>query len=333
LALTITPATPQLHCSILNFSPIVDPGQSLQVQISFEGGVAYAPVDWQHATYQIRFVGNNAAHTVTSAALTPDGQDVVTVAAPTQFDWYNQTACIFSGTSNFTAATGGAINGTFLVSAKHALGSVQFTSVPWPLVVNQPAQIDVIFHAAPGGPVPTGSFNLGVGNTGTNVVAIGPNGETTGTLQAFGSLTGVTQVVVYYRGDPYYDASSAAFPMPSGPPSGGSGGGPGGGAHPTATVARTPSPAGTATAQGNIGGVAGIPTGTAVPASTVTQPSTIGGTGLPWWLVLLGVLGLLVLVAGGGVGGWLYLSRRAAGRQASHQVTPLPVQGQQGESG
>lgn len=315
VAFTIMPATPHPSCPIDNYSFVNDPGQTLRFRMSFDGENPNAPVDWQHATYQIRFVGNTPANTFTSGVLYPDSQDTVTVSAPPQFDWYMRIDCTFNGTTNFTSATAQAASWPVLVSAKHPLGPVQFTSVPWPLVVNQSAQVDVIFHAAPGGPVPNGFFSIRVGNATTHFVPVGPNGETKGTLPPLSSLTGITQVFVDYQGDPYYNAASVAFPMTNAPTSGGSGGGSSSGssgsAKPTATVTLTPGSSATPTVQGDISRASGL--------WTTPGAHNAGGIDLPWWLILLSVvLGALVLV-GGGVGGWLYLSRRAMGSQARRQ--------------
>lgn len=302
VAFTIVPATPQLNCVIDNYSIPYDPGQPLRFRMSFDGDGPNAPVDWQNATYQIRFTGITTKTSITTGALSPDSQDTVSVLTPSQFDWWNAD-CIFRGTANFTSATARETTGQILVSAKHPLGTVQFTSVPWPLVVNQSAQVDVVFRAAPDGPVPDGYFSLQVGNASTHEIPVGTNGETKGTLPGLSYLGGITQVFVDYQGDPYYNASAAGFPMPSAPPANGSGGGSSGGSsggsQPTATSAQIPAAAGTATAPRTAGGISGSSSGASEPiAYSAHGPGTTGGVGLPWWLVPLGLL----IVVGGGAG-------------------------------
>jgi hypothetical protein len=312
VSFTINRATPQPQCTINNVTLLVDTGQTLRITMSFNSDNAFVPVDWQNATYQIIFVGNTAGNTITSSVLSPDNQDSVTVQAPARYDWY-AVDCRFLGTNNFGPATGRDAGQPILISAKHPLGTVHFTSNPWPLVPNQTAHVDIKFDAAPGGPIPNGAVAIQIGRLSTNFIELGANGEIATTLGSLASYAGITDVFVLYQGDPYYNAGSVGFPMPSG--SGGGGGG--GGSQPTATSAQTPGAAGTATAQAYTGGTPGISTSTGdsntLLSSNASRAHNAGGNSLPWWLALASVV---VLLGGGGVGGGLYLSRRAARTRA-----------------
>jgi hypothetical protein len=126
VAFTITRATPQLRCTINNYAFVNDPGQTLQVHMSFDGENPNAPVDWQNnATYQITFV-DTANDTFPSGTLTPDSQDVVTIQTPPRYDWYYRIDCTFSGTANFAPVTAQAADQPVLVSAKHPVGHGRF---------------------------------------------------------------------------------------------------------------------------------------------------------------------------------------------------------------
>jgi hypothetical protein len=68
VSFTITKATPSLECTILNYAALFSPGQTLRIGITFLNASAEAPVDWQHATYLIKYVGPTV---VTSSSLVP----------------------------------------------------------------------------------------------------------------------------------------------------------------------------------------------------------------------------------------------------------------------
>lgn len=294
VSFTIDRATPQYSCSATPYSDPISPGQSQPIQMSFTDTT---PVDWQHSTYTVQFVG---PITVTYPNLAPDSSDIVTVNAPSQIGRYTQI-CTFNGSAIFTSATSQSNKEWVLVSAKHHLGTVELFTNPTTLVANQGADLYVVFHAAAGLPAPTGYVGFTLGSSSTNVLPLTANGDLLVHLGPLPYLGGVSQITVYYMADPEYDSASFSFPLTNPPiPSGGgsSTGTPPSTQQATATVSGTPSPGATVTTQPTAGGTT---TSSSSPRHTQT------GNPLLFWL--LGILGLLIV--GGGAGTLFFLSRRA----------------------
>lgn len=200
---TVVRANPQLQCTINNYIFLYTAGQTLQFHMTFNGDNPNAPVDWQNATFTIRFVGNSGNDTYTDANLVPNSQAVVTTHTPSTFDSY-RIDCIFNGTQNFAPTTTQAAGQFILVSARHPLGTVHFTSKPWPWQPNVPISVDIKIDPAPGGPVPNGFFSIRFPNDSTPYYQLGPNGESAGTLppETCAFICGIPVVYIDYQGDP-----------------------------------------------------------------------------------------------------------------------------------
>ena len=291
-----------LNCSITNFASPVAVGQSLTFGMSFQDSPNY-PVDWQNGTYTITFKGPT---TISVANVAPDSNDTITIHAPTAIAEYGQPDCTFNGTSLYNSATATAVGQPILVSEEHALGSVQVFTNPTTLSGGQPADIYIVFHAAPGLPTPTGYVSLTFGYTYTNAIAIGSGGVIYAHLPPLPSLSGLTQFQIDYEADPYYNSATLNFPLTNPPIPGGVGGGNGGGGtggsfgSPQATPSGTPHATATATR------VATPTVTTASPNAIHTTTGSSGGTTTALWLA--GALGVLVVL--GGAGGFFVWSRR-----------------------
>jgi hypothetical protein len=270
-----------------------------------------APVDWQNATYTIKFIGTT---TVTTPSVAPDATDAVTITAPSQIGRYNRVDCVFSGTALFTSTTGSALAQPVLVSEKHNLGAVQIYTNPTTLAAQQKWDMYVQFHAAPGLPVPNGYLSIRLGNIFTPTIPLSSNGDLLVHLDPIRSLNGVSQISIDYLGDPYYNMANVNFPLTNPPipanvlggglgSGGGSGSGSSGGtAHATATAPGTPGATPTTTPGGDA-----TPTASGPSAVLSSTTPTSGGNGALWLFVAL----IAVLVLGGGAGDALYLVRRA----------------------
>jgi hypothetical protein len=310
---TITKATPSLECTILNFTALFSPGQTLRFGISFLNENPAAPVDWQHGTYTIKFVGPT---TVKTPGLIPDSSDVVTVGAPTQVGRYTEVECIFSGTALFRSAVGSTTGQQVLVSEKHHLGSVELFTDPTTLVAHRPADAYVVFHAAPGLPTPTGYFSFRLGNAYTPVIALDPGGTSLVHITQIPSLAGVTRLQLSYQGDPHYNTAVLYFPLTN-PPIPGSPGTPT--PTPTPAAAPTATSAATPTTAPDEGGVAGAtPTSTASPTVLTARGAPSENHGAPWLMMILGLL-----VVGGGAGGVIAVSLRAKLHAGSSSRAPF----------
>lgn len=323
-AFTVNKGTPSMQCFINNYSGILTPGYTLYFQMTPESGSPDAPVDWQNATYTVKFVG---ATTVTRSNLAPNSNDVVTVQAPDQTGRYSEVDCIFNGTNLFTSATTNAAGQPVLVSQEKSLGGVQLYTNPTTLASNRPADMYVVFHAGSGGPTPTGYFNIDFGNNYSNGLTIGSNGTLLVHIDQLPNLNGVSQVTISYHGDPYYNQAVVNFPLTNPPipgnggggSGGGGGGSSGGGARPTST------PAATATSSPT-----GIASGSTVPTPTTTAPvkpllasASATNSGVLWWIVLL----VLIILGGSGGGAVIAVRRGKASARATGRApdgSPAP---------
>jgi hypothetical protein len=323
ITITVQGATPQLQCNISNYGQPVSPGQPLSMSVVFMGGNPTTPVDWQNATYTFTFVGPT---TYTVANLPPasnSGGPSFTLPAPSTPGLYSQIHCTFNGTSSFAPATGDDVGQPLLVSLKHALGAVGLFSSPTTVATGQAMDMEVVFHAAAGGPIPSGYFNIDLIGGGayyfTKTITIAPGGDTLVHLDPLPNLNGVTNVRIGYGGDAYYDTAGVLFPLTN-PPIPGTGGGSGGGAAPTPTTAPSPTATGTATA---------VATTVPIPTPTVqaTGPRGVYSASTPWyqpggalwWVILAGLL----IVLGGAGGGALWWLRR--GKPTA--LLPAPAHG------
>jgi hypothetical protein len=296
---TITKGTPALNCVIENLTITVSPGQALQIRVEASAANNSMPVN---GTFSIRFIGPT---TVTDSALQPDSSHLVTAGAPSQIGYYSQVLCIFDGNASFNSASENMSGQPVLVSEKRQMGGAELFSNPTTLIAYEPADVYVVFHPGAGLPTPTGYFHINLGDSTTNAVALGPNGDLLLHLDRIPSLAGVSQIDVVYQGDPHYDVATFHFPLTSPPlPGGISGSGSGGGTQgkATATASATGTPGATATA-----GDGAVPT--AATGSTAGLATQSGNGGMLWLWVALGVL-VLVLV-GGGAAGTVYFVRRS----------------------
>lgn len=314
---TITKGTPTLNCLIENLTITVSPGQALQIQV--EASAANSSIS-VNGTFSIKFIGPT---TVTDSGLLPDSSHLVTVPAPSLIGYYNQVLCIFDGNSSFNPASMNINGQPVLVSDKHQMGGAAFFSNPTTLVAYQPADVYVVFHAGAGLPTPTGYFHINLGNSTTNAVALGPNGDLLLHLDRIPSLVGASQIDVVYQGDPHYDAATFHFPLTNPAIPGGISGSGGGGAQgkATATASATGTPGATATA-----GDGAVPT--AATSSNAALASQPGNGGLLWLWAALGVL----VLGGGGAAGAVYFVRRSR-RAASSAVGMGVLDGERPRAG
>jgi hypothetical protein len=313
---TINKGTPSLQCMMTNWNQVITPGYALTIQMTPESGNPSAPVDWQNATYTIKFVG---PITVTRSNLAPGSNDVVTAPAPEQTGSYTEVDCIFNGSTLFTSATTNAAGQPVLVSEEKSMGGVQLYTNPTTLASNRPADMYVVFHAASGGPTPTGRFNIDFGSNYSSSLTIGANGTLLVHFNLLPNLSGVSQVTISYHGDPYYNQAVFKFPLTN-PPIPGTGGGSGGGSggQPTSTPAPTATSSPTETANGSsfsvtpTAGSSGTPLVSSVPISQTNS--------LLW--ILLAALAILG-VSGSGFA--FVVARRARASAAATRRLPNTV--------
>lgn len=241
---------------------------------------------------------------MTYSNLTSDSNFVVTVTAPSQIGSYTRS-CTFNGSANYAPTTVSTTN-PFIVSALHSLGTVQLFTNPTTLVAGRNLDFYVVFHPASGLPMPTGQFSIWIGNYYTNAIALGPTGDYLIHLSPLPSLAGVSRIEIFYMGDKYYKESNVYFPLTNSPiPSGTTAGGSGNG-----SLGAGNNPQGTATVQGTPSATDSASTPTVAGAGVgISYPPPQGNSGLPLILILV-VVGLMI--AGGAVGGGIFLMRRRA---------------------
>ncbi len=309
----------------LNVNGFFKPGQTMNVQMFpplFEGQGGTDPViNWANTSVTITFSGPTTSVTPT---ITPDSNGKFSVSVPTQIGAY-QVECAFSGDTNYAAETS---TFSITVSEEHALGSVQLFSNPTSLNVSstQPFTLYIVFHAAPGLPIPTGGVNYVFLRGSTNVQALNSDGALLAKL--YPAVPPAGGIQVDYMGDKYYAPTILNFsttnpPIP-GNANNGSNANPNGGAtatpnpYPTGTVTETTTPTATST-------------GAATGASDATPNAPFPALQVNWALIIGLIMALIAL--GGGIGGFfLYRARRA--RRAFPELaestpTTQPPYGQQ----
>jgi hypothetical protein len=300
---TVNKGATSFQCTISNYSAIFNSGYTLDIQMTPQSGDPDVPVDWQHTTYTVKFVGPT---TVTQTGLVPNSNDVVTVPAPTQYAYYSEVDCTFNGTNLFAPATTNAVGQPVLVSQEQQLGGIQLFTNPTTLASNRSADLYVVLHAASGGPTPTGAVGFTISRYYSANQTIGSDGMLL-VHTTLPNLNGASEITISYTGDPYYNVEVVNFPLTNPPIPGGSGGNGGSGGHPTSTPSKTPtsSPTGI-TSGGNL-----VPTpATAAPKKPLLASASAANAGLLWWIVLL-----CLLLVGGVASGVLVAVRR--GRASS----------------
>jgi hypothetical protein len=303
---------PAFNCSVVNgnYGPFFGVGQSVPLGLDFGNVPLNTPVDWQDAKYDVTLTGPT---TVTYTDLTPTATRGLAITVPQNGIYTYQ--CTFKGTPSFNLATSSVTSG-LTISLNRALGAVQLFSNPTTVATGQAMDMEVVFHPASGGPMPSGYFHVDLIGGGayyyTAIIAIPPGGDTLVHLSALPNLNGVTNVRVSYAGDTTYAPAGVLFPLTN-PPIPGTGSGSGGGPAPTPTAAPSP----TATT---------APTSVAATGGTLFTPTPLGTTprgvyaaGTPWyqhggalWWVLLAALLVVLGGAGGGAFWWRRRGQRAA---------------------
>lgn len=296
VSFTYTRGTRHLVCVINSASSPITPGAPLSVKITLTDKTP--PVGDQ---FTMKFKG---PITVTSPPLSSDASGTVYLSAPSERGTYG-VSCNFLGDSLYIPMTESL--GSMLVTLNQKLGGAQLYTNPTTLKVNHPAEMYIVFKAAPGGPAPTGYLIITIGSFSTGTIPLGSGGATLVKLANIPYLPSPPSVRISYDGygDSYYGSQSFTFPgtNPPIPGSGGGGGGGGGGGSsptPTATGAAT----GTATASVTPGATATTGSGVAMNAGGGAGPS---GNNTPLWLI--GALGLLA-VLGAGIGYFILRRRR-----------------------
>jgi hypothetical protein len=190
------------------------------------------------------------------------------------------------------------------------LGTVQLFTNPTTLVSGQPVDMEVVFHAGSGCPIPDKYFSIDLFGGGnyyfTKTIPINPGGDTLVHLGPLPNLTGVTNVRVDYPGDACYAPANVLFSLTNSPipgAGGGSGGGSGGGTSPTATSVGSHATASPTTAAA-AGGARLTPTplGTNPRGAYSTNTSRNQRDGALWWVILAALV--ILGGAGGGVLWW-----------------------------
>jgi hypothetical protein len=321
---TINKAPVQLSCSgAQNATRFVGVSQTFPMVMSptsSSGG----PIDWKNGTYTVKFDG--PTH-LSFSNLVPNNNDEVTVTTPAQKGLYNVT-CIFSGTVSYQPATFTDSN-RYTVSTLHKLGTVELFTNPTTIKAGQKLDFYVVFHAAPGLPLPTGEFGFLIGQYYTTMLPMSSSGANLVHLDPLPSMAGVTNIGISYSGDANYNDAGVTFPLtnppiPSGNNSGGTSGsygGSGGGGKATPTTTAT----GTATTTETPNDETATPTTVGAGAVVTATPNDSGGnTGL---IIAVAIAILLLTGAGAAAGIVIYRMRRAsalgdAGAQASYGSPP-----------
>jgi hypothetical protein len=293
---TVTPTSlPAFSCTVVNGNDgaFFGVGKTVPIALDFGNVPLNMVVDWQDAKYDVTLTGPT---TVTYTDLTPTTTQRLEITAPPQNGVYSYQ-CWFKGTPSFNKASS-TITGGLTISLMRPLGSVQLYTNPTTLVTGQRVDMEVVFHAAAGGPMPDRYFFIdliGASYFYTSAISMPPGGEMLVHLGPLPNLNYVTNVRVDYSGDTYYAPAGILFPLTN-PPISGMSGGSGGGrsASPTATTAPSPTATGA----------------TALPTTTPqnTDPNRVFTAGKPWylgsnalWWVVLAALAVFGGVGGGAV--------------------------------
>ncbi len=314
VSFTVNKASFSLGCGESGtLTHLIKAGQPMQLALSNQSMGTQLPVDWTQGTATITFLG---PATVTDANLQPDSSGLITLPAPTTVGRYN-LSCSFTGTSIYMPSSITTTMYPLLISEMNQLGSVQLYTNPTTIVANKQIQIELIFHAAPGLPTPTGEYNITIGTSPmyyTSSITIGANGVSEITLSPIFNLYGANQLNVHYFGDGYYNDQIVTFPLtnpaiPGGSTSASSGSS---GSKSGATSASATATPQATTTVGSVGDGSSATSATPSSQPATPAPGILSAFGpLSWtngalWLVALAIL--LALGAGGGTFYWL--SRR-----------------------
>ncbi len=324
---TVTKASMNLACAIVGVLYYIwKPGQTEQIVLS-ESSNNQIPLDWTQGTATVTFVGPT---TVIESDLQPNSGGIMTITMPSQLGWY-ALSCSFTGAAYYAAAVVTGINKEYLISEMSPLGGLQLYTNPTTMRANQATQMYIVFKAAPGLPIPTGTFNISIGvplSYYTDSITIGANGTVAITLAPLAILGSGAIVSIHYFGDLYYNNQAVNF-SGTNPPIPGNGGGSGNGggagatgsapAKPSGTPGATPgaTPIGSATASATARGAA-TPAPSPVGLTSSSAPSTWTGGAL----LLLALV--ILLVAGSGVGTFFLLSRRGDPPASPAGEAPTP---------
>jgi hypothetical protein len=276
-----------------------------------QGGVDPA-ITWANTSVTVKFTGPT---TVVSSSITPDNSGNFSWTAPSQIGVYT-VACDFSGDQNYAA---GESTFQITVSQEHTLGSVQLYSNPTTPAWNttQPFTLYIVFHAATGLPVPTGSVSFSFVRGYTGNTSLNPDGALL--TKIYPEVPPVGGITVDYTGDAYYSPAHLAFPSTNltipGNASGGSGSanssGSGASGTPGASATTTTTPSATAPSSSSSTPVAG---------STSQQNHTKQASSAPNWALILGG-GTAALALIGGLGGFLFYRARGKPRYPEFTAT------------
>lgn len=303
LNFTVNKSPTYLDCNIvgadMNFVAV---GKPLRVRM-FPTGVGQVPVDWQNGTYTVTLSGPAPVHALN---LVPDSNDDVIVPGPTKIGKY-QLTCAFSGTASFAPATL-TLGPLFTFSMLDALGSIKLYTNPTTLKAHQGTDFYVVFRPASGVPMPTGEFQIWIGNQySTDSIALSSSGNNLVHLMPLPALDSSSRIFIKYRGDLYYAPTTVSFPLTNPPiPSGDGGGGGSGGGNGQATATATAT--GIADASATTGGDAATPTAAGAGGVLTATPPGGDNNGL-LLIVVLAVLGMLVAL-GGAAALVIYVARR-----------------------
>ncbi|HKW22865.1 MAG TPA: hypothetical protein VJO13_15880 [Ktedonobacterales bacterium] len=307
VSFTVNKATFALTCGLDGSDAYLGiNGQTLHVLMAPYSGSGQLPTELQTGTYNVSLDG--PTH-VAATNLTLNSNNEATITGPTQIGLY-QLTCTFNGSVSYTPSTITDTN-PYMFSALHSLGVVKLYTNPTTLTAGRGADFYVVFHPAPGLPMPTGEYSIWLGQSHTMLMTLASTGANLVHVDKIPVLAGVSNIEIFYGGDLYYAPSSVDFPLtnpsiPSGTGSGGtgtSGGSFGGSPQGTATAQGTPSA--TATTESDNATPTAVGAGTVAPT---THPSS-GDNGGLWLIVILALVGLIV--AGGAVGAGIFLIRRA----------------------
>jgi hypothetical protein len=314
IPLTVQKLTPTISCGFLTAGLYL-----VNSPVTFMMGesVNDPPIDWQHATYSVTFIG---AHSFTTTNLTASSLGQGLVNTPPVGDFYKYQ-CSFSGTSNFNAAQSPVGSSILAVTQGHPAG-IKLYSTPTTITAGTNASLDIRVSGGSGLPTPTGEVALFLGPyTSTNRIAIS-GGQVTLQIVFPTPLPSPSLRICYY-GDPVYNQSCVDFPFTNpAPPSGATpipptpiptGISTAASPTTTTTTASTPAPSSTSAASST-------PTAAAGTTSNIhpTDPPLKRANTLPW----IAGLGFLVLAAGGS--GVFFVLRKRARAAAPPAPAMLP---------
>ena len=206
ITLTVIKSTPALTCFINNLAYTYAPSTRLTIAMSFSN--TNTPVDWQNATYTIKFVG---VRTFIRANLKPDSSDQVVALTPSVTGSY-QLQCIFNGTSSFNPA---GFNLGVLVSHNYK-PNIKLYTKPETLKAGQPFIFYIVVSGRRGLPAPTGDIDISIGTSYGLSATLGPGGKVTVQGNAPTFLSGA-DIAIFYFGDSVYTSYFTHFSLKNPP--------------------------------------------------------------------------------------------------------------------